>query len=348
MPAAGDLRTDDIAAPAAASPNIEALLARLDALEGEVARLRAPASSPSPAEVEEPVDRRPDRRDFLRIASVAATGAAAAAILRPTAAAAADNEAVFLGTGNNPHNVESTMTAITHSGAGGLEIAAFRGLGPANSNGVWGTSLGNLGAGVFGTSDYGYGVFGAVSVGYDLYAGGNGRQGSRSHLTSGTPVSGAYAAGDVFRNGSDTSAELFVCVLPGTGSAAQFRKLAGPSTAGALHVITPFRAYDSRPTVLTAGSSRIVQIANGSQVPTGARAVFATLTITNTTGSGGWIATTAGDVPSTTASSINWFAAGQTLATTVLTALDGSGRIKMFNNSSANTDFIVDVTGYFV
>ena len=66
------------------------------------------------------------------------------------------------------------------------------------------------------------------------------------------------------------------------------------------------------------------------------------------TGASGFLTITAGDVASTTSSSINWFGAGQDLANTVVSNLDATGRAKLFNNSGNSAHFIIDVTGYFI
>lgn len=329
---------------------VQQLAARVAHLEAQLAAANSARAASETVASEPSVDvptRRTgptDRRAFLRLAGVAATGLAASTVFADRAAAA-DNSAILQGQANNSGNTATTTTTITNNGASDVANAGFKGVGPSNSNGLWGVSNGSLGAGVLGSSDIGYGVLGLSSNGYDLYAGGIGRIGMGRHLATGTPTVGGYAMGDIFRN---DDGELYVCVVGGTVPTAKFRKVAGPTAAGALHVVAPIRAYDSRPSVLTSGSSRVVPITNGTTIPTGAVAIAATLTITNTTGSSGWLTITAGDVGSTSASSINWFGAGQNLACTVITALDSLGRVKVFNNSSNNADFIIDVTGYYL
>jgi hypothetical protein len=71
-----------------------------------------------------------------------------------------------------------------------------------------------------------------------------------------------------------------------------------------------------------------------------------TLTITETTGSAGYLTVhAADDATSPNTSNINWFGPGQTMATTVVTALDVHGQIKV-DGFSNDTHFIVDVTAY--
>ena len=135
------------------------------------------------------------------------------------------------------------------------------------------------------------------------------------------------------------------------GTSGGWRRISGPVTAGSFSIITPIRVYDSRSfSKLDAGTNRLVQVTGLGTIPAGARAISATLTITGTDTSFGFLGITAGDIASTATSAINWFGAGQTMATTVMSALDATGKVKVFNDSpaGANTHFIIDVTGYYL
>ena len=132
----------------------------------------------------------------------------------------------------------------------------------------------------------------------------------------------------------------------------QWRKLAGPGTAGALHVLpVPVRVYDSRPgqppdvgtkAPLAARQPRQVNVTrNASGVPPRARAVLATLTATNTAAAGYVTAWPTGPFPGT--SSLN-FAPGQTIATTTVVGLDEA---RFLVQSNTSTDLVVDVVGYY-
>lgn len=110
----------------------------------------------------------------------------------------------------------------------------------------------------------------------------------------------------------------------------------------------PQRVYDSRPAnggagPIANGQVRTISLAPG--VPAGARAALLTLTLDNTTTSG-YLQVFAADQASTSASSVNWFGSGQTLANTVVSAVDGSARVKVAGGGGT-TNFLVDVVGYF-
>jgi hypothetical protein len=147
------------------------------------------------------------------------------------------------------------------------------------------------------------------------------------------------------------------------GPAPVLRKLAGPDTAGQLHVIDPVRVYDSRLDAsngrgpMTRGSSRLVSVANGIDlttgavnltgvVPAGATAIAYNLTVVDTAGSG-FLAVTAGSSTTFRASSINWSAAGQILANGQLAPLDGERRVRIFAGGGGTAHVLVDVQGYY-
>jgi hypothetical protein len=133
-----------------------------------------------------------------------------------------------------------------------------------------------------------------------------------------------------------------------------WRKLAGPGTAGQLHVLpVPVRVYDSRfgeapsfvqPKFPTAVNEiRVIQTtANLSGVALSAKAVVVTLTISGPQTRGFAAAWPTGPWPGT--SSIN-FAAGQDIATTTLVGCGPSASIQILSN--AVTNFLVDVIGYY-
>jgi len=158
----------------------------------------------------------------------------------------------------------------------------------------------------------------------------------------------------------DSAGNMWVCVvrgIPGT-----WRRLAGPSTAGAFVPVTPKRVFDSRwadfgPT-LTTGSARTVNVADGrtlageidltNLVPAGATAIQFTLTCTNTVARG-FLAATPGGTTTYSASSINWTGASQVIANTTMTTVDAARNIKLYcGGSGASTDAIVDIVGYFL
>ncbi len=173
---------------------------------------------------------------------------------------------------------------------------------------------------------------------------------------------GAHTAGEIEGNlpGPGTN-ELWVCVASGTPGT--WRRLAGPSTAGAFTAINPVRVYDSRsaapePGVLSAGQDRVISVADGrdtgngsvitpNAVPAGATAVAFNLTVADTT-SLGFLSITPGDATSSPASTINWTANGLALANAGIVKLDDARRVKVFCGGLGTTNFIVDITGYFL
>lgn len=138
-----------------------------------------------------------------------------------------------------------------------------------------------------------------------------------------------------------------------TETPAVWRKLAGPSTAGQLHVLpAPVRVYDSRPGELPATEPKVqMQVNvprtidtrnNSSGVPDAAAAVLITLTVVGPAAAGFATAWPSGDIPST--STIN-FAPGQTIATTTTVGCGPLGSIQILSNSVL--DFLVDVIGFY-
>lgn len=168
---------------------------------------------------------------------------------------------------------------------------------------------------------------------------------------------GAGFAGELASDGGGT---LFFCYETGIG---KWRRIAGPSTAGSFNPITPYRAYDSRrpapaPGTLGPGDSRVVSLADSRDgttgaviatdaIPAGATAVTFNLTVVNTVGRG-FLAVTEGDAPSTESSSINWSTSGAVVANAATIKLDASRQVKVSNGSAGTTNFLIDVTGYYV
>jgi hypothetical protein len=123
------------------------------------------------------------------------------------------------------------------------------------------------------------------------------------------------------------------------------------AAGGGLTPIPPARVYDSRHAggKLANGEERPVSLASALSgapvVPPGATAAFITLTVTDTEGPGGYVAAFPGGTAWAGTSSVNWFGAGQNLATAAMVAL-GANRDIVLRGGTANTHVIVDVTGY--
>jgi BclB C-terminal domain-containing protein len=131
-----------------------------------------------------------------------------------------------------------------------------------------------------------------------------------------------------------------------------------PTDPSVLVAISPCRAVDTRTGAgpLTNGSTSAFQItgvnslaaqggnAAGCGVPDDATAVSASITVTGTVGEGYVTLYPTGDVMPVS-SSINWFASGQTLASSIEVAL-GGGQVDAFA-AGGSTQFILDITGYY-
>jgi hypothetical protein len=82
----------------------------------------------------------------------------------------------------------------------------------------------------------------------------------------------------------------------------------------------------------------------------GARSALFNIAVVNTEGvatnPGGFVACFAANIAHPGNSSINWFGANQILSNTVLSALDGSGAIKIRGGSN-RTDVVIDRIGFF-
>jgi hypothetical protein len=223
-------------------------------------------------------------------------------------------------------------------------------------SGVAGVANGGAGTwGVSGTSQQGFGIAGFTETGIAVQSAAL-VEGMHLRLEGGTkpPLTSTkpWLRGDVSR---DTNGDLWLCVAGGTPG--QWRRLAGPTTAGSLVSLPePVRAYDSRPgfppattpkNPLPAATPRTIDLkANATGVPAGAQAVLVSLVATNTTtGAGGFVAIFRNGVPWPGTSNLNWSGAGATVAVTTLTAVDSQARANLYAGSV--TDVVVDVLGYY-
>lgn len=345
---------------------------RIAALEARLARMESGAASTdlSVAAASRPtvmMEEVSSRRGLFKVAGAVATAAVAHSLVSTSPAAATAVNQGASGTANVLGlNVLETTTLVTgvnmtQSGGGGAAFQATNLATNGAGDGLKGVADNSLGAGVTGTSVNGYGVYGVTTNGYAVYA--NGRVGIGQHLASaGAPTSGSYDLGDIVR---DNVGNIYACVVAGLApSAAAFRKVCGPGTAGQLHLLAaPLRAYDSRPGgggatgadgAIVSGAARVVSLAqgrlNGSgalpAIPAGSTGALLTVTLTETTG-GGYLAVYSNALANWPGnSSLNWYANGQVLANTVVSAIDSSQRIKVLSGGPS-TQFIIDVVGYY-
>jgi hypothetical protein len=165
---------------------------------------------------------------------------------------------------------------------------------------------------------------------------------------------------------ADADGTVWLCVgdaAPGAPGGV-WRAVAGPTTAGALHLLpAPARVYDSRafgsgPAAtgdgrLSAGTERTVPLdlgdVGGVAVPAvsvGATAALVTVTITDTVGSG-FLAVFSDGVAWPGHSTSNWTTTGQTVATTTVTAVRTSRLRLRAGGHPDGTNVLIDVIGWF-
>ena len=128
--------------------------------------------------------------------------------------------------------------------------------------------------------------------------------------------------------------------------------------------LNPVRAFDSRQIgyanggPLAPNTNRVISVKDAHDaagtvsavdiVPVGAKAIACNLTVANTTAAN-YLALTPGDAASFTASAINWVDPGDSIANGLIVPIDAERQVKVWAGDQAgSTDFILDVTGYFV
>jgi hypothetical protein len=312
-------------------------------------------------------DARVDRRVALQRAGVLAATAVAggAAAVLATASPAAAVTGTFSG---NP--------AVSATGIGGPGVTATTNTGSAiaastnnNADAISGVNPNSAGTGVYGTggnvgvdafcSGVGPGLrgVGSTGVGLELRTGPTGAahlylNDSFNSLPVPTGRVDFHQAGEI---AMDQNHDLWFCAV--AGSPGTWRRLAGPTTTGALTLITPaVRVYDSRPglppllgtkTPLAGGVARTVDLkANGSGVPAGAAGVLVSLTATGTTGAaGGFLTIYRNGISWPGTSNVNWWGPSQVVAVTTVTTVDAAAQCALYAN--VPTDVVVDVLGYY-
>lgn len=118
--------------------------------------------------------------------------------------------------------------------------------------------------------------------------------------------------------------------------------------------MTPVRVYEAAldPSgLLAAGQSKLVSVTTTQDgltpvVPVDASAVAYNLTVIDPS-SPGHLRVMPGDVPSSSASAINWATRGDRVANGLTVKLDASGQMRVYNAASAPVRFLIDVVGYY-
>jgi hypothetical protein len=139
----------------------------------------------------------------------------------------------------------------------------------------------------------------SIGVGVEVGAAGKAQLLLRPDTAPPLQRTDAHEAGEIIFGGAP-DLSLWVCIE--SGSPGKWRKLAGPSTAGTFHPLSPGRVYDSReaapaPGALSTGQNRLISVADRRNitggavaqtnfVPAGATAVAANVTIVSASGAG--------------------------------------------------------------
>jgi hypothetical protein len=354
------------------SERIRELEARVEELTQVVQRLAGTTSPSAPSEPKPEAGELVEtssRRHMLRNAALAAGGAVAATVAGSALpAAAADPFDLTLGAVNSTTG-KTTANFVPGALTGGNAFLFQAGTGFATDSsgspaavGAW-TTLPNWPNGLYAyTTQAGAATvaFGAGTTSYGVRA-----YGGRAPLLLMPAGVAAPARTDAHTPGElveDASGDLWLCVVAGTPGT--WRKLAGATTAGAFHAIAPVRVYDSRlggvpsPGRLNNLESRVVSIKDSRNeatgdvvtadvVPAGATAIVCNLTVTDTTGNGGFLSVVPGDVVAPSGSSINWFGAGQNLANGLTATVAADRTVRVFAGGGSSTHFIIDVSGYY-
>jgi hypothetical protein len=125
-------------------------------------------------------------------------------------------------------------------------------------------------------------------------------------------------------------------------------------TGDAFHPVTPTRFQDSRPppeqvgahsTPWATGTTRTVAVTTGAAVPSGATAVLANVTVTNTTAESFLTVWNTGAPTRPTASNLNW-TAGATIANAVTAKVGTADTISVYDNTGS-VHVIADAAGWY-
>lgn len=217
------------------------------------------------------------------------------------------------------------------------------------------------GKGVYGHAASGVGVHAESDQTWSLQVGGTGRVYIGQAVNVGPPVGNTYSKGELVRDGN---ADFWVCTTGGVNS--QWKKLAFDAPVAPLppqlHIVEPTRVYDSRlpgfGDRISDGQSRSISVANGIDivtgavtapdvVPAGATAIQFTFTI-DAAANNGFLAVTPGDAATFKASTINWSPTTPNIASGSLVKLDAARTVKVFAGGGGSTQFIIDITGYYL
>ena len=120
-----------------------------------------------------------------------------------------------------------------------------------------------------------------------------------------------------------------------------------PTAGGAFQATAPFRAMDTRPGSPVGPDSTVsFKVGGVNGIPANVSAVTFNLTATGSE-KFGFASAYASGTTRPDSSNVN-FAAGQTVPNSVTVPVGADGKVTIFNRSSGSTDFIADVSGYYL
>jgi hypothetical protein len=377
---------DDTDRIAQLEAKVAELTALVDRLHGATPRTGASGAGTGPVGGDAPAPVS-SRRGMLKLAGAAAAGAAVSLVAKPGVAAAADGDPVLIASTTATTSTERDTTAVVYTNSlppevdgtfPGTKVAAnifvardtSAGFAPetqSSSNfpaAVAGYSFRTVANGMYGfTANTGYGVVGSGGGNTSIGAMFRGAKSNLELLAEGAAAPGrsdAHAKGELI---CDANGDLWYCVASGTPGT--WRKLAGPASAGTFHAIAPARVYDSRAAAplkapLAGGANRLISVADQRNTTTGAiiatdiiparaEAIAANVTVVNTVGGGYLLANPGGLVDADPkAATVNWWASGQILNNGVILKVNAARQLTVIAGGGGSTDFVVDVTGYFL
>jgi hypothetical protein len=285
------------------------------------------------------------RRLFGLVGGAAAAGAGlavAGAGLQPGVAGADTGDPILIGKTNS---TGTTVTTLSPNGAIPSPPQTFSLVNTlANANATTGT-----GVALTATTGTGIAVVAMSNSSPAVSAQSSAPQvwlrNSNSGSQSGHPSSGLE--GEVYTN---SVGELWFCTQSGTPGT--WVPLSSPFIP-----ITPTRVYDSRPgfppddsnpkTPIQSGSTVNVDVTNGSSIPQSASAVVGNLTVANTHGPvGSFLTVFAQGTAQPPTSNLNW-GTGQIVANNFTSQVNSANGLISVFCSGGQTDFIVDLFGYY-
>ncbi|HQZ36406.1 MAG TPA: hypothetical protein PK020_18410 [Ilumatobacteraceae bacterium] len=326
----------------------------LNQMKAELQRMQARIE-----ELEAPGAQQPmNRRNMLRGIGVAAVGAAAGGLAFARPAAATDGGSIVIGDSSQTGTSPTVLVPATGWSSTPL-TGAFTVSNDASFTNI-NAALSCIAAYADSSKPSGHtiGLFAASKSGVGAKLDGPVPLKLTDSSLAGAPLQTTGTQGRFQVDNGD----LWFCV--NSAGSARWRKITGKGVAGAFHLLTPGRVYDSRAGnggagPLATGQNRTISVANriatsggavveNNFVPAGATAVTLNITAVGTVADGGYMAVNPGGNTTVSASSINW-ANGQTIANGIVCSLNGTRQLTIITGGTgASADFLIDITGYYM